>query len=185
MTASVSSCARWFVVVEVVLAQNASPGYLCWIWIHQLAWRVCVCVLVPCAKRSVLILFINSLCCYGSAFPQASSVRGKLRHSCHITLSLSSLCPTHTRTRTRTLTEIQTPRPNSWYKWHNTAVSQNNSTLQLNMEESWSCLSMFRSEAGPGSMWSAVTLHTATTCSSKLLLTSSVCSKSTQRFIQG
>ncbi len=91
-----------FVVVEVVQAQPASPGYLCWIWNHQLAWFVlvcvCVCELVPCVKRSIRILFINSFCCYGSAFPQASSVRGKLSHSCHITLLLVPVLHTHTHT---------------------------------------------------------------------------------------
>lgn len=125
-----------------------------------------VCVCVGCDKRSIRVLIINSFCCYGSAFPKASSVRGKLRHYCHITPSCP--CPTHTHTHT----QIHS-RPNS--RWHNTAVSQNNSTQQLNMKEPWrSCPSVLRAQTGPGSMCSAVTVHTAATCSSKLFLTPSI-----------
>ena len=174
--------AEGFVVVEVVLAQTASPGRLCWIWNHKLVnLTVCVCVGV-CVRACVCVsLYLVLNVAFGSCSLIHSVAMALLSHrlpvfvansgSCHITLSLSPLSYTHTHTEREREIHSQTPRPNSW--WHNTAVRQNNSTLQLNMKEPRrSGPSLFRSQTG--SMWSAVTLHTAATCSSKLLLTLSI-----------
>lgn len=118
-----------------------------------------LCALVPCVKRSICALFINSFCCYGSAFCEVSIIlwqsQAPLPHH-----SPNRPHPTHTHTHVEI--HKQPPWPNS--RWHNTALSQNNSTKTMKYEGAVEkdiprCSGVKQSQAACGELWSFVLLQ--------------------------